>query len=69
MRNGFPGVVTCALLITTSVNAQAPQPDSDPAASACSVPTDLYPEPSLPRMWFGSDYMLWWVRKAPVPAP
>jgi hypothetical protein len=66
MRRGFPAALVCAFLISGALHAQVTAPDERPAASALA---EMPPGQSLPRLWLSGDYLLWRVRKAPLPAP
>ena len=56
MRKGF--VVAVAVLFTTTAGmavAQAPQ--------------EAPPTVAGNRLWFSSDYLMWWVKRSPVSVP
>ena len=57
------GIAILWLLGTTGVHGQNPGSDA-PAPDVVAAPS-----PCAPRVWFEADYLLWWIRKSPVPTP
>ncbi len=69
MQRGVPAALVSILLVGGALQAQATPPNEyagRPADLAC---TEACPAPPLPRLWLGGDYMVWWVRQAPLPTP
>jgi hypothetical protein len=69
MRKGIPAALACVLLIGGALRAQAPACCGGPATPAPSSCLAAPAEPDLPRAWLSADYLLWWVRRSPLPAP
>src|SRR5205807_10614401 len=69
MRRGLPVALVSIFLVSGALRAQAPPPDEYASGPAGLAYTEACPAPPPPRLWLGGDYLLWWVRKAPLPAP
>jgi hypothetical protein len=76
MRKRFLPAVACLLVSAALAGGQAPPAVPDPPAPAADPRETFWslppacPEPGCQeRVWFSADYLLWWVRSGPLPAP
>ena len=76
MRHGFIVALTACLTGAGAALAEAPAapvPSTPPAVDARQPEAPGCPECDAPvcgpRVWGGAEYLLWWIKDAPVPVP